>query len=137
MCHVNHLTTLTWTLLHVQCCFTSTETVKTIRDGEPRTTTSTFTQLLNPVLTPFPVDSPRYIRHGRPGIEHQLFIYLPSGVKWFHGRRLSVRSYSRGGLTHTRCPLLPLPTDIVDSLLLHFFFVSSPFSMQPTLVIGQ
>ena len=27
----------------VQCCFTST---KTIRDGEPRTATSTFTQLL-------------------------------------------------------------------------------------------
>ena len=32
----------------VQCCFTSTETiVKIIRDGEPKTATSTFTQLLN------------------------------------------------------------------------------------------
>ena len=31
----------------VQCCFTSTETIRTIRDGEPRTATSTFTQLLN------------------------------------------------------------------------------------------
>ena len=30
----------------VQCCFTSTETIRTIRDGEPRTATSTFTQLL-------------------------------------------------------------------------------------------
>ena len=30
----------------VQCCFTSTKTIKTIRDGEPRTATSTFTQLL-------------------------------------------------------------------------------------------
>ena len=28
-------------------CFTSTETVQTIWDGEPRTATSTFTQLLN------------------------------------------------------------------------------------------
>ena len=27
----------------VQCCFTSTETIRTIRDGEPRTATSTFT----------------------------------------------------------------------------------------------
>ena len=27
-------------------CFTSTETVRTIRDGQPRTATSTFTQLL-------------------------------------------------------------------------------------------
>ena len=27
----------------VQCCFTSTETIRTIRDGEPRTSTSTFT----------------------------------------------------------------------------------------------
>ena len=31
---------------HVQRCFTSTETVRTIRDGEPRTSTSTFTQPL-------------------------------------------------------------------------------------------
>ena len=29
----------------VQCCFTSTETTRLIRDGEPRTSTSTFTQL--------------------------------------------------------------------------------------------
>ena len=34
-------------IVQVQCCFTSTETVPTIRDGEPRTATSTFTQLLN------------------------------------------------------------------------------------------
>ena len=32
-------------LLH-QSWFTSTETIRTIRDGEPRTATSTFTQLL-------------------------------------------------------------------------------------------
>ena len=31
----------------VQCCFTSTETVRTIRDGEPRTFTSTFAQFLS------------------------------------------------------------------------------------------
>ena len=31
----------------VQCCFTSTETVRTIKDGESRTATSTFTQFLN------------------------------------------------------------------------------------------
>ena len=34
-------------LPNIQCCFTSTETVRTIRDGEPRTATSTLTQLLN------------------------------------------------------------------------------------------
>ena len=33
----------------VQCCFTSTETTRLIRDGEPRTATSTFTQLLSSV----------------------------------------------------------------------------------------
>ena len=37
--------------VRVQCCFTSTETVRTIRDGEPRTATSTFTQLLSSVKT--------------------------------------------------------------------------------------
>ena len=30
-----------------RCCFTSTETARLIRDGEPRTATSTFTQLLS------------------------------------------------------------------------------------------
>ena len=35
------------TEVHVQSCFTSTETISTIRDGEPRTATSTFTQVLN------------------------------------------------------------------------------------------
>ena len=29
----------------VQCCFTSTETIRTIRDEDPRASTSTFTQL--------------------------------------------------------------------------------------------
>ena len=33
--------------VRVQCCFTSTETTKFIRDGEPRTATLTFTQLLS------------------------------------------------------------------------------------------
>ena len=33
--------------LQVQGCFTSTETIRIIRDGEPRTATSTFTRLLN------------------------------------------------------------------------------------------
>ena len=31
----------------IQRCFTSTETIKTIRDGEPRTSTSSFKQLLS------------------------------------------------------------------------------------------
>ena len=31
----------------VQCCFMSTETLRTVRDGEPRKATSTFTQLLS------------------------------------------------------------------------------------------
>ena len=35
------------TRVRVQCCLTSTETLQTTRDGEPRTATSTFTQLLN------------------------------------------------------------------------------------------
>ena len=30
-------------------CFTSTETIRTVRDGEPRTATSTFTLLLSSV----------------------------------------------------------------------------------------
>ena len=33
--------------VQIQCCFTSTETIRTIRDGEIRTATSTSTQLLS------------------------------------------------------------------------------------------
>ena len=33
--------------LTFSCCFASTETVRLIRDGEPRTATSTFTQPLS------------------------------------------------------------------------------------------
>ena len=43
-------------LVPVQCCFTSTEAIRTVRDGEPRTSTSTFTQVLNSV--------PREIKKG-------------------------------------------------------------------------
>ena len=34
----------------VQCCFTSTETIKTVRNRERRTATSTFTQFLTSEL---------------------------------------------------------------------------------------
>ena len=34
-----------------QCCFTSTETIMLIRDGDPRMATSTFRQLRSSVLT--------------------------------------------------------------------------------------
>ena len=33
--------------VQVQCYFTPTETIRTIRDGEPRTATSTFSQRLS------------------------------------------------------------------------------------------
>ena len=36
-----------WAYVQVQCSFTSTETVGAVRGGEPRTTTSAFTQLLS------------------------------------------------------------------------------------------
>ena len=33
--------------MFIQCCFTSTETIQTVRDMEPRTSTLTFTRLLS------------------------------------------------------------------------------------------
>ena len=47
--------TLECTLLLVQCSFTSTENTGIIRDGEPRTATSTFTQLLCSEILQFSV----------------------------------------------------------------------------------
>ena len=37
--------------VQVQCCFTCTKTIRTVRDREPRTATSTFTQLLSSEAT--------------------------------------------------------------------------------------
>ena len=34
-------------VFQVQCCFTSTETIRTVRDGEPNPATSNFIQLLS------------------------------------------------------------------------------------------
>ena len=63
--------------VQVQCCFTSTGTMRIIRDGEPRTATSTFTQLLNYVGSLFNVAL-------RP--------QEPQGLLWTRGP----------GLTHTQ-----------------------------------
>ena len=41
-----YLTVSTVSVAEVQCCFTSTKTIRTVRHGEPRTATSSFTQLL-------------------------------------------------------------------------------------------
>ena len=57
--------------LQGQCCFTSTETVMTIGDGEPRTSTSTFTQLLSfeNKCAPRPARLAVYIRPGKSSMQ--------------------------------------------------------------------
>ena len=60
----------------LQCCFTSTETVRTIKDREPRTSTSTVTLLLISDSTAFfkccftSTETVRIIRDGEPGNGH-------------------------------------------------------------------
>ena len=46
----------------VQYCFTSAETIRLIRAVEPRTTTLTFTQLLNPVALMYALRPLREVR---------------------------------------------------------------------------
>ena len=66
----------------VQCCFTSTETVRLIRSGNPRTATSIFTQLLN--SDPLPHLHPSLIRlMVSVSVEH-------------HGRRRSLQPQNSG-----------------------------------------
>ena len=64
------------------CCFTSTETVRTIRDGEPRTATSTFPQLLRFVLPCCftSTETVRTIRDGEPRTATSTFPELSSSV---------------------------------------------------------
>ena len=65
------------------CCRTSTETVRTLRDGEPRTATSTFTQLLSSTDVQVQccftsTETKRTIRDGSPGTAISIFTRLPS-----------------------------------------------------------
>ena len=64
------------TQMAVQCCFTSTETIRIIRDRAPRTSTSTFTPLLSsPQIAAFttglnglkPVSSKYHAKHSAAG----------------------------------------------------------------------
>ena len=54
--------------VHVQCCFMSTrETIRTIRDRDPRTAASTFTQFLSSVQVHCRFTSTETIRTVRDG----------------------------------------------------------------------
>ena len=53
--------------VRVQCCFTSTETVRTVRDGEPRTPTLIFTQLLTVQCCFTSTQTVRTVMDGEPG----------------------------------------------------------------------
>ena len=67
-----------------KCCFTSTETIRTTRDGEPSTATSTFTQLRSSnallgesflFIVSFPVSVSHFVNGGWPGLsEFQVWI---------------------------------------------------------------
>ena len=73
--------------IQAQCCFTSTETIRTIRDGVPRMATSTFTQLLssgpsNVEVLLYVHRNRRFITDGRPGRpprhSHSFWALMPS-----------------------------------------------------------
>ena len=62
----------------LQCCFTSTETIKTIRNGVPRMATSTFTQLRSSVLQCCftSTETIKTIRNGEPRTSTSTFSQL-------------------------------------------------------------
>ena len=71
-------------LFKFRCCFTSTETIRTIRDGEPRTATSTFTQLRSSETHPSvqccftATETIMTIRDGDPRTAASTFTQFPS-----------------------------------------------------------
>ena len=89
----------------VQCCFTSTETVRLVRDGEPRTATSTFTQILSSAMESSlllkccftPTETVRLIRDGEPRTASSIFTQLLNSVASLKlPRRLHVASWEGG-----------------------------------------
>ena len=89
--------------LQVHCCFTPTETKRTIRDREPRTATSTFTQLLSFDWPQVQVqccftstETKRTIRDREPRTATSTFTQLLSSESAFHaGQFFSVASLFR------------------------------------------
>ena len=84
-------------LVQVQCCFASTETIRTIKDGEPRTATSTFTRSRALMLS---VTSVLIIMQNRgyPGYPnlsqfnteaHPFTLFYPTGSDLYNVRRCS------------------------------------------------
>ena len=99
--------------VHVHCCFMSTETVQTMRDGDPRTSTSTFTQLLSSK------------KHAARGSYWPLSMPLRHHVTSLTKRFLSVYSVRHHGTTiltmwETREWPLSLPLWQITSLTKHF-----------------
>ena len=72
-----HLVLFTW-LHYIPSHLTTRETIRTIRDGGPRTATSSFTQLLNTVLQCFLMsrETIRNIRDGEPRTATSTFTQL-------------------------------------------------------------
>ena len=68
-------------IILVQWCVTSTETIRTIMDGEPRTATSTFTQILRSEIIQCcfaSTETVRTIRDGEPRTATSTFTQLLS-----------------------------------------------------------
>ena len=94
-------------MVRVLCCFTATETVRTIRDEKPRTATSTFTQLLSSETASMIVfqvqccftstDTTRTVRDGESGTATSTFTQLlSSGCGCAMDLRIVCRSMGAG-----------------------------------------
>ena len=89
----------------IQCCFTSIETMRLIRDGEPRAATSTFTQLLSSVSS--------YIRFGGV-VELCRRLWLVVAV-----RQRDKRKGSDAGLIRSAAAKITLPESSFSSEAAH------------------
>ena len=107
-------------LFQFKCCFTSTETAQTIRDGEPRTAASTFTQLLCSAARASETDDlkqgeSRRVQCCRYSGVHALTPSLPKPVKKNPGRKVhahACKQYIFSGpitnLLSVPCVLMPI-----------------------------
>ena len=85
----------------VQCCFTSTEAVGIVRDGDPSTSTSTFSQLLSSEFRNINVkccftstETVRTTRDGEPRTANSTFTQLRNSVSWRAGEDYIIIIYT-------------------------------------------
>ena len=124
----------TWTFtqrVQVQCCFMSTETIRTIKDEDPRTATWTFTQRVQVQCCFMSTETIRTIKDREPRTATSTFTQVLSSEPALVAGRFYLALFS--GPEQTRCVLVACDSEGVTVGFYGAFFNGHPRGALTTL----